>query len=150
MSRVPEFAIWQGMKARCFNENCRAYRIYGGRGITICDEWKTDFMAFYNHIGQRPTPHHTVDRIDNDGDYRPGNVRWATRAEQLNNIRRNIAGVVDAERLTAAQAAVRYRLNASAIRSHLQRGRCLPDVIEYLRARDGGERRQYDSWISAR
>ena len=73
------------MKYRCTNPNSHKYPRYGGRGITVCDEWLESFQAFYDHIGDAPTPKHSLDRIDNDGNYEPGNVRWATPHQQRVN-----------------------------------------------------------------
>lgn len=85
----PLYNTWQGMIQRCHNPNESAYADYGGRGIKVCGAWRKDYWAFHNHIGPRPSPEHSIDRINNDGDYEPGNVRWATRAEQLRNTTRN-------------------------------------------------------------
>ncbi len=82
--------VWIAMKQRCFNPNCKIYKHYGGRGITVCDEWKDDFQAFYDYVSKLPhygEPGYTLDRINNDGNYEPGNVRWATRKTQNNNRR---------------------------------------------------------------
>src|SRR5215468_2255045 len=76
---LPEWKVWCGMKQRCSNPNETCYRNYGGRGITVCDEWKSDFWAWLHHIGRRPHPWLTQERIDNNDGYRPGNVRWDTR-----------------------------------------------------------------------
>ena len=86
----PEYKAWQEMKNRCYNPNNKRYHRYGGRGIKVCDEWKNDFMSFFNHIGPRPPqpPNKRLwylDRIDNNKDYMPGNVRWATATQQANN-----------------------------------------------------------------
>jgi len=86
-SHRPEYRHWIEMKNRCGRTKGKAYEYYMKRGISVCQEWQSDFLSFYNHIGPRPTPEHTVDRIDNDSGYRPGNVRWATRIEQRANTR---------------------------------------------------------------
>jgi hypothetical protein len=85
------YLAWQGMRSRCFKRYNKSYKYYGGRGITVCDEWNNSFQAFYDYVSQLPhfgEKGYSLDRIDNDGNYEPNNVRWATQKEQCNNRRR--------------------------------------------------------------
>lgn len=85
----PEYIAWTSMKNRCTNENCAHYGDYGGRGIEVCGQWMQSYEAFLAHVGRRPGPDYSLDRYpDNDGNYEPGNVRWATRPQQRANRRR--------------------------------------------------------------
>lgn len=86
-TKTPEFRTWQGLIQRCTNPNARAWANYGGRGIRVCDAWLKSFEAFLADVGTRPDSSLTLDRIDNDGHYEPGNVRWATKLEQTRNRR---------------------------------------------------------------
>jgi len=81
----PEYVPWQQMKNRCLNQNSPSWARYGGRGIEVCPEWLDSFEQFWEDVGRRPSPQHSLDRIDPDGHYEPGNVRWATPKEQRNN-----------------------------------------------------------------
>jgi hypothetical protein len=90
-STDPLYFTWSGIKGRCINKEHRNYANYGGRGIIMFEEWVDDFYAFYNwimeNIGIRPSNKHSLDRIDNNCGYIPGNLRWATNKEQSNNKR---------------------------------------------------------------
>lgn len=89
-----EYRAWQGMKSRCYKQSDDSYTKYGGRGIEVCERWRDDFLVFYADMGAKPTPLHSLDRIDNDGDYSPGNCRWADKATQSRNVRpRNQFGI---------------------------------------------------------
>lgn len=87
MSASPEHRLWRAIIQRCHNPRNTEYRNYGGRGIRVCDEWRNSFERFFADVGPKPSPELTFDRINNDGNYEPGNVRWATRTEQMRNTR---------------------------------------------------------------
>lgn len=86
LSYTPEYRVWAEMLQRCNNPNNPRYNDYGGRGIKVCKEWNR-FINFYNDMGPRPSNRHSLDRIDNDGDYTPSNCRWATSKQQIYNRR---------------------------------------------------------------
>lgn len=81
----PEYNSWRSAKQRVMNPNRPEWSYYGGRGIHMCQEWLDSFTAFFEHMGPRPGPKWSLDRIDNDGHYEPGNVRWATASQQARN-----------------------------------------------------------------
>ena len=84
-----EYRAWQSMISRCHRTGSSGFLKYGAKGTRVCDEWRTSYEAFLSHVGRKPTPDHSLDRIDPYGHYEPGNVRWATPIEQMNNQRRH-------------------------------------------------------------
>lgn len=85
-----EYTIWKGIKQRCGNPKCTAWKYYGARGITMCERWNNSFEAFLADMGPRPSADLSIDRINNDGNYEPGNCRWATSSEQNMNKRKPV------------------------------------------------------------
>jgi hypothetical protein len=89
-SKSDLYRLWQAMKTRCYNAKWeKTYKYYGARGIAVCEAWRGDYKAFAAYVtealGERPTPQHSIDRIDGNGNYEPGNIRWATPKEQRLN-----------------------------------------------------------------
>ena len=104
MTDSAEFITWCSMKERCYNPNSSNFKHYGGRGIIICEEWLDDFVSFYSYVGDKPTEGHSIDRFpDNNGNYEPGNVRWATHEQQSNNRRCCKPILYNGKTLTASQ-----------------------------------------------
>lgn len=104
----PVYRKWKSIKDRCTNPNAQHYDRYGGRGITICDEWKNDFTAFRDYVGVKPSASHTLERIDNNKGYEPGNIRWATRKEQANNRSTNTYITYNGETKSLAEWAAHF------------------------------------------
>lgn len=84
-ARSPEWIAWVSMKTRCYNKNYKGYANYGGRGIKVCARWMESFQAFFDDVGKRPSENHSIDRLDSNKGYLPGNVRWSTYLEQNRN-----------------------------------------------------------------
>jgi hypothetical protein len=103
MADTPEYRAWIAMRRRCQIPTEQNYGNYGGRGITVCDEWSKSFVDFYAHVGSRPSPEHSLHRINNDGNYEPGNVKWGTSQEQQNARRCTIYLTLDGQRRTAME-----------------------------------------------
>jgi hypothetical protein len=87
--QTTEYRTWASMKKRCVNPKDKNYPRYGARGIRVHKEWIDSYEAFLAHVGRKPTPMHTLDRIENSGNYEPGNVQWATKMQQARNRRSN-------------------------------------------------------------
>jgi hypothetical protein len=121
MCGAPEYRIWAAMRSRCNDPKTATFHNYGGRGIVVCERWKS-FEAFYADMGPRPSSKHTLDRINNDGNYEPGNCRWATRQEQANNMRTCVRLSHDGKTHTLAEWARETGMSQGALLSRLKRG----------------------------
>lgn len=117
-----EHVVWMSMIGRCYNIKDGDYLRYGGRGITVCDRWRNSFLEFISDIGKRPSAKHSLDRINNDGNYEPGNVRWATRLEQARNTSLTRFLVIDDVRRPLKEWSEISGINSSTIRRRIRDG----------------------------
>lgn len=121
-NRSHEYRTWLRMKARCSDPRHSSYPRYGAIGITVSASWQHDYLAFLNHVGRRPSPEYSIDRIDNTRGYEPGNVRWATRSEQQRNMRTNRMATLDGVTRCVTEWAEILGINHWTIQKRLQRG----------------------------
>lgn len=124
----PEYRTWRGMRDRCLNPKSTGYAGYGGRGIRIAAQWE-DFRVFLRDVGARPSPLHTLDRIDVNGQYEPGNVRWATPGVQGVNKRNTVIVEFRGERIPLITLARRVSLSHVTVRQRLARGWSVEDAV---------------------
>jgi hypothetical protein len=122
---LTEYRALRNAIHRCHNSKNKQYKDYGGRGITVFDEWHTDFDAFIKHIGPKPSPDLTLERIDNDKGYEPNNVTWATRSEQQYNRRSHSSAAritINGQSYTLNEWSKISGINATTLRSRLNKG----------------------------
>lgn len=128
LASSPEYRILNGIIQRCTNPTLKAFDRYGGRGIKVCDRWlhgeagKSGIELFFDDMGSRPTLKHSIDRVDNNGDYEPGNCRWATRIRQARNKSNNRIVKIDGEEMSLAEACDRKGVSYKTVWERLNRG----------------------------
>lgn len=121
MTGTPEYKAWRGLRYRCYDPEHENYHNYGGRGITVCDEWKESFEAFYRDMGPRPGLGYSIDRKDVNGNYEPNNCRWATAIEQASNQRKTILYDFKGEKLTLPEISRRTNIPTPTLESRIKR-----------------------------
>lgn len=125
LGNTPIYHTWKGIKYRCFSPNCKDYKNYGGRGITMYPEWKDDFTAFYSYVSTLEhfdDEDYTLDRIDNNGGYIPGNLRFANKKTQRINQRRTIFVEYEGVKMCLGEASKRSGINKGTLRSRYHAG----------------------------
>lgn len=141
MTDTPTFKRWSSMLARCYKSSDISYPNYGGRGISVCDRWRTSFQAFYDDMGPAPNGRQ-LDRIDNDGNYEPGNCRWATLEQQGNNRRTNRLLTYEGQRMTLAQWNKAQGFPKNVLHKRLAAGWTLARALETPLRRDSRHTRK--------
>lgn len=121
-SRLPEYQVWQCMLRRCYEPSSVSFRFYGAVGVRVCRAWQRDFMAFYRDMGPRPTPEHSIDRINHRGHYSKKNCRWVTEVQQQRNRRGNTLLTVNGETHCLAEWAEITGINQGTLKSRYRRG----------------------------
>lgn len=120
MTDSPEWETWSSMRRRCYDPSMASYDNYGGRGIRVCDRWLDSFENFYADMGTRPSDKHSIDRINNDGNYEPDNCRWATWTEQANNRRSTVRLPFRGRTLSTTEWAEVIGIHSSTILARLR------------------------------
>jgi hypothetical protein len=138
----PEYNTWVAMIQRCENPKAPYFFAYGGRGVSVCDRWRKDFEGFLADMGPRPSPKHSIDRIDNDGGYSPENCRWATPQQQACNRKSNVKTEINGELLCIAEIARRYGISSATIRMRYHSGKRGSDLVAPLKHRNQWSKNQ--------
>jgi hypothetical protein len=141
--RSTEYGTWACMNERCASKSSRAYKYYGGRGIKVCDRWKNDFAAFLHDMGRKPSPKHSLDRIDNDGNYEPGNCRWATAKQQTTNRRNTIFLTAFGQKKPVAVWAAETGMPYASLVARLQDGWTPEKIVSQPILKRGGRPKKH-------
>ena len=126
--KTPEYHSWEHMRERCLNPTHPRYADYGGRGITVCERWRNNYATFASDMGPRPSGF-TLDRIDTNGPYEPGNCRWSSPIKQNRNSRRNRRITFNGETLALVEWSERVGLSQKTLLSRLRRGWSVQDAF---------------------
>ena len=121
MTNSPEWIAWARMKQRCYDPKIPWFERYGGRGIKVCERWQ-NFEKFFEDMGKKPTPKHSIDRINNDKGYEPDNCRWATQIEQQRNRRNNVLVTHNGKTQCISEWAEEYGLCHMVLAMRIARG----------------------------
>lgn len=140
MSETSEYRSWAEMKSRCLNPKSRRFSYYGGRGITVCERW-LDFQNFIDDMGNKPTPEHSIERIDVNGNYEPSNCKWVTFTEQQNNKRNTTMIEYNGKTQSIKDWCRELELNYRTIKDRLINGWTVKEMFETPKMKSRWERK---------
>jgi hypothetical protein len=129
LKNTPEYKTLENIKSRCLNKNNRQYKDYGGRGILICPRWLESYRYFCEDMGKKPSPQHSIERLENDKGYYKENCKWATRVEQNRNRRNNTNLELNGKIKTLQEWSEEYNINRATLKSRLKSGLSLQDAL---------------------
>lgn len=138
-----EYGVWCGMIGRCENPNNPKYPMYGGRGITVCEPWRNSFSSFSGDMGEKPSPSHSLDRIENDGNYEPGNCRWADKTIQSINRRVRASNKSGYTGVHFSNATGKWASNITIYKKRIHLG-FFAKLEDAVSARKDGEKKYHD------
>lgn len=145
MAHTAEYHIWLGIKKRCYNRNSQYYKDYGDRGIIVCDKWLESFLNFYEDMGERPSKLHSIERINNNGNYCSENCKWAIATEQANNKRNNRYITYQNRKMTVPQWSRELNVNPTSMYAKVYKGLSDDNIIEFfLNKKDNNENLESD------
>lgn len=147
LSRTREYKSWLKMKERCFNPNATQYKWYGGKGITVCDRWKSSFENFLADMGKRPSPSHSIDRIDSSGNYEPDNCRWADRKTQIRNQSKTKWIYVGGQKVILAEYAESLGISCDTLTNRLRSEFFNGDILSMKDGRNHILRHELDRYL---
>ena len=131
MKKTPEYTAWRNMKDRCYNKKDKNFKTYGGRGITVCEQWRNSFENFLKDMGKKPSKKHSLDRVDNNKGYSPDNCKWVTMQEQSNNRRSNKRISFQGITMTIAQWARFRGITYPALAQRIRNNWDIAKALEY-------------------
>ena len=131
IGRSKAYSTWSSIKKRCYNFNQSNYERYGARGIKVCDKWVESFENFLEDMGEPPTAEHSIDRINNNGDYEPSNCKWSSVEEQANNKRNSIIITFNNKKQTLAQWCRELNLNYKSTYKKVRNNKSIESIFNY-------------------
>ena len=140
LTRTSEHTTWLGIRKRCNNPNDPSFPRYGGRGIRVCEEWDSSFERFLSDMGMKPSPLHTIDRIDNDGPYAAWNCRWVEQKTQQRNKRSNVIIEFEGESRCISEWAEMFGIKQATLRARLRNNWPIREALTTPTASSSGER----------